>query len=62
MFSREFRTNAPGDSGDSRLIEDDDETSPEQVEDKLWDDIRRCTRDLLLVEPARGNYWGRQRR
>jgi hypothetical protein len=39
---------------DPALFEDDDETEPEEVEDMRRDDIRQCTRDLLLVERARG--------
>ncbi len=31
----------------------DDETDAEEVEDMAKDDIRQCTRDLLLVEWAR---------
>ena len=38
---------------DPSLFEDDDETDPEEVEEMRRDDIRRCTRDLLLVERAR---------
>jgi hypothetical protein len=38
---------------DPALFEDDDETEPEEVEDMRRDDIRQCTRDLLLVERAR---------
>ena len=38
---------------DPSLFEDDDETEPEEVEDMRKDDIRQCTRDLLLVERAR---------
>ena len=38
---------------DPALFEDDDETEPEDVEDMRRDDIRHCTRDLLLVERAR---------
>lgn len=40
---------------DPALFEDDNETSPEEVEDMQRDDIRQCTRDLLLVE--RGRDW-----
>ena len=38
---------------DPALFDDDDETDPEEVEDMRRDDIRQCTRDLLLVERAR---------
>jgi hypothetical protein len=38
---------------DPALFEDDDETEPEEVEEMRRDDIRQCTRDLLLVERAR---------
>ena len=38
---------------DPRLFEGDDETSSEEVEEMKKDDIRQCTRDLLLVERAR---------
>lgn len=38
---------------DPSLFEDDEETEPEEVEDMRRDDLRRCTRDLLLVERAR---------
>ena len=38
---------------DPALFEDDDETEPEEVEEMRQDNIRRCTRDLLLVERAR---------
>ncbi|MHC4404009.1 MAG: hypothetical protein ACYTG0_30490 [Planctomycetota bacterium] len=38
---------------DPSLFEGDDETDPEEVEDMRRDDIRQCTRDLLLVEQAR---------
>ena len=38
---------------DPSLFDGDDETTPEEVEDMKRDDIRRCTRDLLLVERAR---------
>ena len=38
---------------DPALFEDDDETEPEEIEDLRKEDIRRCTRDLLLVEQAR---------
>jgi hypothetical protein len=38
---------------DPALFEDDDETEPEEVEEMRQDDIRQCTRDLLLVERAR---------
>jgi hypothetical protein len=37
---------------DPALFDDDDETEPEEVEDMRRDDIRQCTRDLLLVERA----------
>jgi hypothetical protein len=40
---------------DPRLFDDDDETDPEEVEDMRKDDIRQCTRDLLLIE--RGRDW-----
>ena len=38
---------------DPSLFEDDDETDSEEVEDMRKDDIRQCTRDLLLIEQAR---------
>jgi hypothetical protein len=38
---------------DPALFEDDEETDPEEVEDMRKDDIRRCTRNLLLMERAR---------
>ena len=38
---------------DPALFDDDDETEPDEIEDMLKDDIRQCTRDLLLVERAR---------
>ena len=38
---------------DPTLFEGDDEYDAEEVEDMQKDDIRRCTRDLLLVERAR---------
>jgi hypothetical protein len=38
---------------DPRLFEDDDETDPEEVEEMRRDDIRQCTRDLLLVDRAK---------
>ncbi len=38
---------------DPALFEDDDETEPEEIEEMRKEDIRRCTRDLLLVERAR---------
>ena len=38
---------------DPSLFEGDDEFSAEDVEDMRKDDIRHCTRDLLLVERAR---------
>jgi hypothetical protein len=38
---------------DPALLEGDDEYSPEEIEDMRKQDIRRCTRDLLLVERAR---------
>lgn len=38
---------------DPALFEDDDETEPEEVEDLRQHDIRRCTRDLLVMERAR---------
>lgn len=40
---------------DPSLFDDDDETDPEEVEDMRKDDIRQCTRDLLLIE--RGREW-----
>ena len=38
---------------DPSLFEDDDESDLEEVEEMQRDDIRQCTRDLLLVERAR---------
>ena len=38
---------------DPSLFEGDDEFDAEEVEDMGKDDIRQCTRDLLLVEQAR---------
>jgi len=38
---------------DPSLFDGDDETTAEEVEDMRRDDIRQCTRDLLLVERAR---------
>ena len=38
---------------DPALFDGDDETTPEEVEDMQREDIRQCTRDLLLVERAR---------
>lgn len=38
---------------DPALFEDNDEFDTEEVEDMRRDDIRQCTRDLLLVERAR---------
>lgn len=38
---------------DPSLFEDDGETEPEEVEEMRRDDIRQCTRDLLLMERAR---------
>lgn len=38
---------------DPNLFEGDDEFDAEEVEDMRKDDIRQCTRDLLLVEQAR---------
>jgi hypothetical protein len=38
---------------DPALFEGDDEYSPEEIEDMRKQDIRQCTRDLLLVERAR---------
>ena len=38
---------------DPSLFEGDDEYSPEEIEDNRKQDIRQCTRDLLLVERAR---------
>ena len=38
---------------DPALFEGDDEYSPEEIEDNRKQDIRQCTRDLLLVERAR---------
>jgi hypothetical protein len=38
---------------DPSLFDGDDETTPDEVEEMRRDDIRQCTRDLLLVERAR---------
>lgn len=38
---------------DSSLFEEDDEFDAEEIEFMRTDDIRQCTRDLLLVEQAR---------
>ena len=38
---------------DPSLFDGDDETDAEEVEDMRKDDIRQCTRDLLLVERTR---------
>jgi hypothetical protein len=38
---------------DPSLSEGDDECVPEEIEDMRKDDIRQCTRDLLLFERAR---------
>lgn len=38
---------------DPSLFDGDDEFEAEEVEDMRRDDIRQCTRDLLLVERAR---------
>lgn len=38
---------------DPSLFEGDDEFDAEEVEDMRKDDIRQCTRDLLIVEQAR---------
>ena len=38
---------------DPTLFEGDEEFNAEEVEDMRKDDIRQCTRDLLLVERAR---------
>jgi hypothetical protein len=38
---------------DPAIFEDDDEADPEEIEDMRRDDIRQCTRDLLLIERAR---------
>jgi hypothetical protein len=35
------------------LFDGDDETEPDEVEEMQREDIRQCTRDLLLVERAR---------
>ncbi len=43
---------------DPALFKDDNETDPEEVEDMRRDDIRQCTRDLLLVERARDWLFG----
>jgi len=40
---------------DPKQFDDDVETDPEEVEDMRKDDIRQCTRDLLLIE--RGRDW-----
>jgi len=38
---------------DHKLFEGDDEIDPEEVEQMRREDIRQCTRDLLLVERAK---------
>ena len=38
---------------DPTLFEDDDEYSDEDIEIMRKDDVRQCTRDLLLVEQAK---------
>lgn len=38
---------------DLKLFDDDEKTSPQDAEDMQKDDIRQCTRDLLLVERAK---------
>lgn len=38
---------------DPSLFEEDDEFDAEEIESMRKDDIRQCTRDLLLVEQAR---------
>lgn len=38
---------------DPKLFEGDDDIDPEEVEQMRREDIRQCTRDLLLVETAR---------
>jgi hypothetical protein len=38
---------------DLRLFDGDEETEPDEVEDMRRDDIRQCTRELLLIERAR---------
>ena len=38
---------------DPSLFDEDDETDAEDVEDMRKNDIRQCTRDLLLTERAR---------
>jgi hypothetical protein len=38
---------------DLRLFNGDEETGSEEIEDMRREDIRQCTRDLLLVERAR---------
>lgn len=38
---------------DPSLFDDDKETDREEVEDMRRDDIRQCTRDLLLMERAK---------
>ncbi len=38
---------------DPRLFDEDDEFDAEEIEDMRKNDIRRCTRDLLLLERAR---------
>lgn len=38
---------------DPALFDDDDETDADEVEEMRKDDIRRCARELLLVERAR---------
>jgi hypothetical protein len=38
---------------DPSLFDGDEETDAEEVEDMRRDDIRQCTRDLLLIERAK---------
>lgn len=38
---------------DPSLFDGDEETDAEEVEDMRKDDIRQCTRDLLLIERAK---------
>ncbi len=38
---------------DPSLFDEDDETDAEDVEDMRKNDLRQCTRDLLLIERAR---------
>jgi hypothetical protein len=38
---------------DLRLFDGDEETEPDEVEDMRRDDIRQCTRELLLIERAK---------